>query len=96
MKMYQTTLKEFTEKFFVYMTLGVIASSCLGSVAAMLVLMSGTGIAEIVQMSLVVGVCMWYNASALAQLKPKFVFNSLLLSLLLSSLLVLFHLIKLP
>lgn len=37
--MYQTTLKEFTEKFYVYMTLGVIASSCLGSVAAMLILL---------------------------------------------------------
>ncbi|HZH69957.1 MAG TPA: hypothetical protein VFD80_05870 [Flavobacteriaceae bacterium] len=93
MKVYQSTLKEFTEKFFVYMTLGVIASSCLGSVAAMLVLMSGTGTAEIVQMSLVVGVCMWYNASALAQLKPKLVFNSLLFSLMVSSLMVIFHLL---
>jgi len=93
MRLYHITLKEFSDNFPLYMTLGVIASSCLGSVAAMLTLMKGTGPAEFVELSLVVAVCMWYNASALAQLKPKFVYNSLLISLLVSISLIVYHLI---
>ncbi|GGD83515.1 hypothetical protein [Planktosalinus lacus] len=92
MNLYQKGLTEFQEMYYTYAVLGVIASSCIGSIAAMLILMSGTSAAEMVQLFLVVAVAMWYNASVLAQLKAKFVYNSLVLSLLISVVLIVFHL----
>lgn len=93
MNLYQKGLTEFQEMYYTYAVLGVIASSCIGSIAAMLILMSGTSAAEMVQLFLVVAVAMWYNASVLAQLKAKFVYNSLVLSLLISMVLIVYHLI---
>ncbi|WP_339611867.1 hypothetical protein [uncultured Planktosalinus sp.] len=92
MNLYQKGLTEFQEMYYSYAVLGVIGSSCIGSIAAMLILMSGTSIIEMIQLFLVVAVAMWYNASVLAQLKAKFVYNSLLLSLLMSVLLIVYHL----
>lgn len=95
MNLYQKGLTDFREMYYSNAVLGIIASSCIGSIAAMLVLMSGTSFFEFVQLFLVVSVAMWYNASVLAQLKPKFVFNSLIVSVLMSFMLIVFHLIVL-
>ncbi|SDS00838.1 hypothetical protein [Christiangramia echinicola] len=85
MNFYQKQLSEFTRDFYAGASTGIIVSSCMGSIAAMLVLMNGHGLAEMIQLGLIVVVCMWFNASVLAQLKAKFVFNSLILSLLVST-----------
>lgn len=92
MKFYQQQLSEFTEDYFAGATTGVLVSSCLGSIAAMLILMKGHGVVDMVQLGLIVMVCMWYNASVLAQLKVKFVFNSLILSLLVSTIFIIIKL----
>ncbi len=85
MTIYQKQLSEFKRDYFAGATTGILVSSCLGSVAAMLVLMNGNTLVDMIQLGLIVVVCMWYNASVLAQLKPKFVFNSLITSILLST-----------
>lgn len=95
MNLYQKGLTEFQEMYYSYAVLGIIGSSCIGSIAAMLILMSGTSIIEMVQLFLVVAVAMWFNASVLAQLKAKFVFNSLIVSVLMSLVLIVFHIIVL-
>lgn len=93
MNFYQQQLSEFTEDYFAGATTGILVSSCLGSIAAMLILMKGHGLVDMIQLGLIVVVCMWYNASVLAQLKAKFVFNSLILSLLVSTAFILINII---
>ncbi|MDX1762465.1 MAG: hypothetical protein R3218_09950 [Christiangramia sp.] len=84
MSIYQKQLSEFTRDFYAGASTGIIVSSCLGSIAAMLILMNGHELIDMIQLGLIVVVCMWFNASVLAQLKPKFVFNSLIISVLVS------------
>ncbi|MEX0997461.1 MAG: hypothetical protein WDZ45_10465 [Flavobacteriaceae bacterium] len=91
--LYGTLLTEFNEMYYPYAALGIIASSCIGSVAAMLILMRGTGPLQMVEMFLVVCVAMWFNATVLAQLKPKIVLNSLIVSIFVSVLLIILHLL---
>ncbi|HKJ48750.1 MAG TPA: hypothetical protein VJ973_06650 [Christiangramia sp.] len=93
MNFYQKQLSEFTRDFYAGASTGIIVSSCMGSIAAMLVLMNGHGLAEMIQLGLIVVVCMWFNASVLAQLKAKFVFNSLILSLLISTSFILINIL---
>ncbi len=84
MTIYQKQLSEFKQDYYAGATTGILVSSCLGSIAAMLILMNGHTVIDMIQLGLVVVACMWYNASVLAQLKAKFVFNSLIISVLLS------------
>lgn len=93
MRLYQNILLEFREMYYTYATLGIVASSCLGSVAAMLILMNGFGYIDMIHLFMIVAVAMWYNATVLAQLKAKFVFNSLLISLITSLFFIIYHLI---
>ena len=93
MKLYQNLLEDFKEMYLGYAALAIILSSCLGSVAAMFVLMKGHGVVNMTELFLVVAVCMGFNATVLAQLKPKWVFNSLILSLVVSTLLIVINLI---
>lgn len=79
--------------YLAHATLGIIASSCLGSIAAMLVLMKGHAFINMFELFLIVVVCMGFNASVLAQMKPKFVFNTLIVSLSVSTLLIFINLI---
>ena len=88
MRLYNTLYRDFEELFVGYSALAIILSSCLGSAAAMVVLMNGHSFIQMFQLFLVVMVCMAYNAAVLSQMKPKFVFNALILSLLTSSLLL--------
>ena len=91
MTFYQKQLSDFTKDFYAGASTGIIVSSCMGSIAAMLILMNGHDLADMIQLGLIVVVCMWYNASVLAQLKPKFVFNSLIASLLVSTTFILLN-----
>ncbi|GAA4307957.1 hypothetical protein GCM10023115_37620 [Pontixanthobacter gangjinensis] len=93
MNFYQKQLSEFTRDFYAGASTGIIVSSCMGSIAAMLVLMNGHGLIDMIQLGIIVVVCMWFNASVLAQLKPKFVFNSLILSLAVSTTFILLNIL---
>lgn len=91
MSFYQKQLSEFSQDFFAGAATGIIVSSCLGSIAAMFILMNGHSLIDMIQLGIVVVACMWFNASVLAQLKPKFVFNSLIASLLVSTILIILN-----
>ncbi|MCM4157340.1 hypothetical protein [Gramella sp. AN32] len=93
MTFYQKQLSEFTRDYFAGTTTGILVSSCLGSIAAMLILMNGHAVVNMIQLGVIVVVCMWYNASVIGQLKPKIVFNSLILSLLVSSIFILINIL---
>ncbi|WP_026839201.1 hypothetical protein [Gillisia sp. JM1] len=93
MTIYQKQLSEFKQDYFAGATTGILVSSCLGSIAAMLILMNGHTVIDMIQLGLVVVICMWYNASVLAQLKAKFVFNSLIASILVSTSFILLNIL---
>lgn len=93
MKLYKNLVTEFEEMSLGYSTIGIIASSCLGSIAAMFILMKGHGLVNMLELFLVVVVCMGFNATVLAQFKPKVIFNSLLISLAVSVLLIAINLV---
>ena len=81
MKIYQRLPADFNELYLGYASIGIIASSCIGSVAAMLILMNGHTFINMFELFLVVSVCMGFNATVLAQMSHKFVFNSLIISI---------------
>lgn len=91
MKIYQKLFEDFKEIQLGYMTLGIILSSCLGSAAAMVILMNGHEVPQMIQLFIVVTVCMGYNATVLAQLKPKYIFNGLIISVAVSIILLIIN-----
>lgn len=89
--MYSKLLKDFKQMYMAYIPLMIILSSCLGSVAAMYILMQERSALQIIELSVCVIICMAFNASILAQMKPKFVFNLLIASILINSLLTIIN-----
>ncbi|WP_247672640.1 hypothetical protein [Aquimarina sp. MMG016] len=89
--MYSKLLNDFREMYMAYIPLMIILSSCLGSVAAMYILMQERSIIQIFELSICVMICMAFNASILAQMKAKFVFNLLIISIIINSLLVIIN-----
>lgn len=81
MKLYNLLYEDFEELYLGYSALMIILSSCIASVAAMTILINGHDLVQMIQLFVVVVVAMGYNTAVLAQMKPKFVFNSLLVSL---------------
>ncbi len=92
MMTYDDFLIDFKKNFLTYIPLSIILQSCIGSVAAMYILM-GASIDDFpfFQLGLCVIVSMAYNASIMAQLNKKIVFNLLILSLVVNILLVIFN-----
>lgn len=75
MELYLNYLGEFKKNEKGYSTIFIIVLSCLGSIAAMYILMQGTSIIQMFQLFLAIISCMGFNASILSQQKPKIVFN---------------------
>ena len=93
MKLYKTLFQDFEDLFLGYSAVAVILSSCLGSAAAMVILMNGHDVSQMIQLFAVVVVCLGYNSTVLAQLRPKYVFNALVISLLVSTILIAYNVI---
>ena len=91
MRLYNTLYKDFEELFVGYSAVAIILTTCVGAASAMVILMNGHDFLQMFQLFLVVAVCMTYLVTVLAQLKAKFVFNTLILSLLVSSILLLIN-----
>lgn len=91
MTLYNKYYSQFEYGFFAGSTLGVLASSCVGGIAAMAVLENGTSPVQLLQLFLVVAFSMIFNGSVLSQQTPKTVFNCLLLSLSMNTLLAIIN-----
>lgn len=94
MSTYDKMYEEFKNEFFAGISLGILVASILGGVAAMSVLMHGTGIAQMLQLVAVVTACMLYNGSVLSQQKPKTIFNMFLLSVAVNVVIATFNFIQ--
>ena len=88
MTLYHKTLQDFTRGYMGFATLAIIGQSCLGSAAAMYILMNGTSRFQMTQLTFVVVSCMLVNGAILAQQKPKLVFNLILTSVFISTLMI--------
>ena len=77
-----------------YAAIAIIGQSCIGSVAAMLILMGNAPkMALLAQLFLVTILCMGFNGAVLAQQKPRIVFNLLLVSVVFNVLIIALYLI---
>jgi hypothetical protein len=86
---YHNLLCEFKSMQTGYSAIAIIGQSCLGSIAAMMVLMSDLSKVALLSLLFLVTIfCMAYNAAVLAQLKPRTIFNLLILSVLFSCILI--------
>ncbi|NQZ43880.1 MAG: hypothetical protein HRT65_06175 [Flavobacteriaceae bacterium] len=91
MKTYLTYLEEFKRNEKGYSSIFIIIQSCLGSIAAMFILMQGTSISQLFQLFLVTITCMVFNASILSQQKPKLIFELFFIGLLVNTVLLLLN-----
>ena len=75
--------------YMAYIPLGIILQSCIGSVAALYILVNNDfQLHSYLQLTLCVIVTMLFNAAVLAQLRYKIAFNLLLLSLIVNCMLI--------
>lgn len=81
MTLYNNIFEKFNANYFGSTALSILVQSCLGGAAAMAVLSNGTSLTQMIQLILVVFISMIANTFILAQMKPKIVFNAVLLSL---------------
>lgn len=75
MTVYNKGFEDFKEHLTLYVPLSIIFQSCLGSVAAMVILMNSHPTFRFLDLTLVVIFAMAYNGSLYAQMKPKLIFN---------------------
>ncbi|HKL90872.1 MAG TPA: hypothetical protein VJ880_06805 [Allomuricauda sp.] len=89
---YGQTFNEFKKRQLGYSTIAIIGQSCLGSAAAMLLLMGEMGmVLKMILLFFVTIFCMAFNGAVLAQLKPLITFNLLILSIVFSTLVIIAH-----
>jgi len=88
---YNKYLTMFKTEYMLYIPLSIIFQSCLGSIAAMYILENHVPSFSFFQLGLCVVVSMLYNASVLAQLNSKLVFNLLLLTITVNTLLLILN-----
>ena len=88
MTLYKNTLENFDKNFIGFSTLAILGQSCLGGAAAMMILANGTSVGQMILLSFIVLICMLVNTSILAQMKHKLIFNLIITSTLLSTLLI--------
>lgn len=88
MTTYNTIQREFTKNYLGSAALAIIASTCVGSIAVMMILMHGNGFLQMAMVFLAVAVCNAHNAAILTVQKPKLVFDLLVLSLVVNILLI--------
>lgn len=80
MGIYQRSLGRIQEGIFGFVAGAVLAQSCIGSVAAMLILQNGESTSQMIQLFLVVAVTMSFNGAVLSNQKSNILLNALMIS----------------
>ncbi len=94
--LYQQAIKDFNENYILYIPLTIILQSCIGSIAAMYILMNSPNEAfKFFELTLCVVLAMGYNAVIFAQLKTKIIFPILLASITINILLIIINVYQL-
>lgn len=82
MSTYQKYLDTYTRGFMGFNTLAILGQSSLGGFTAMVVLYHGNSLYQMIQLFFVIILTSIFNGTVLAQMKPKFVLNMLLFTVL--------------
>ncbi|MDC6352109.1 hypothetical protein PP178_11140 [Zeaxanthinibacter sp. PT1] len=85
---YAKLQQDYAKNVIGYSALGIILSTCIGSIAILRLLMGGSGLLEILLIALVVTVCSAHNLAILTVQKPVFIFRLLVLSTVVSILII--------
>ncbi|MFC5194865.1 hypothetical protein ACFPH8_05945 [Bizionia hallyeonensis] len=94
--LYQQAIKDFNENYILYIPLTIILQSCIGSIAAMYILMNSPNEAfKFFELTLCVVLAMGYNAVIFAQPKIKIIFPILLASITINILLIIINVYQL-
>lgn len=93
MTTYTHLQQEFSKNSLGYSSLGIILSTCLGSIAIMTILMNGHGFLQMMMVFLTVTLCSIHNASIITVQKPSLIFNLLVLSTVVNTLLIIGNLL---
>ncbi len=88
MTLYNKWLADFKKHFILYVPLSIILQSCLGSISIFYLTELPYSTSSFIRVTLCTIVCMFYNASIMAQLKKQWVFNLLIISLVTNILLI--------
>ncbi|PVW13885.1 hypothetical protein [Marixanthomonas spongiae] len=89
----KSLLAEFKENYYAYVPLTIILQSCIGSIAAMLILAQGTSVLTFIELLVCVSLAMGYNAALLAGAPYKLSFRLLGASIIVNILLIFINLI---
>lgn len=93
-RLHNRIFNEFKRGQMGYSTIAIIGQSCLGSAAAMVLLMGKLDkLPTMVLLFLVTILCMAFNGAVLAQLKPLTTFNLLLASVIFNVMVIFAHII---
>ena len=79
---------DFTNNIIGYSAIGIILSTCLGSVAIMTTLMHGHTLLQIFFVMITVVFCSMHNASILTVQKPQLIFKLLIASTVVNTLII--------
>ena len=79
---------DFTNNIIGYSAIGIILSTCLGSVAIMTTLMHGHTLLQMLFVMITVVFCSMHNASILTVQKPQLIFKLLIASTVVNTLII--------
>ena len=83
--------KDWQEHYLLNAASAIIVSTCLGGLSVFFIFQSGHIVSQMIQLFLVVSLCTTVLASILTVQKPKVVLNTLIASIVLSLLIVVFN-----
>lgn len=95
MTLYQKGLQDFKDNFTLYIPLSIILQSCLGSIAAMFILMNSKPDFHLFELTLCVSFAMAYNGIIYAQMKTKWVYNLLITTMMVHIVLIIINITRL-
>ncbi len=84
--------KDYTQNIIGYSVIGMLASTCLGSVAVMASLMHGNGFLQMFLVFITVAICSAHNAAILTLQKPSLIYRLLIASVLINFAIMVFGL----
>ncbi|TYB74325.1 hypothetical protein [Bizionia myxarmorum] len=94
--LYKQAITDFNANYILYIPLTIILQSCVGSIAAMYILMnSPTGSFKFFELTLCVIMAMGYNGLIFAQIKTRIIFPILLASIIINVLLIIINVYQL-
>lgn len=91
MTLYNNLFEKYNENFIGSATMSVLGQSILGSIAAMNILANGTSLIQMIQLGILVLICMLANTSILAQMKHRFIFNIVIISIISSTIFIIIN-----